>query len=97
MCPLVLYTEGMEVTVSNLRAHLSEWVTRAGSGEEILVTDRGVPVARLLGVDAAPLLERLTVEGVIGRVNRASRPKATDHRRVPSTASVADLVSEQRR
>jgi prevent-host-death family protein len=94
---VVLYTKRMDVTVSNLRAHLSEWVGRASSGEEILVTDRGVPVARLLGVDAAPLLERLTAEGVIGRANRASRPKASNHRRVPSTASVADLVTEQRR
>lgn len=87
----------MDVTVSNLRSHLSEWVNRARSGEEILVTDRGVPVARILGVDTAPLLERLTAEGAIGRVDRTSRPKATNHRRVPSTASVADFVSDQRR
>jgi len=87
----------MDVTVTNLRAHLREWVGRASSGEEILVTDRGLPVARLLGVDAAPLLERLTAEGVIGRVNGTSRPKATNHRRVPSTSSVADLATEQRR
>ncbi len=92
----VLYTICMDVTVSNLRAHLSEWVNRANSGEEILVTDRGVPVARILGVDAAPLLERLTAEGVIGRVDQTSRPKATNHRRVPSTTLVADLVTEQR-
>jgi len=92
-----LHTQRMNVTVSNLRAHLSEWVNRASSGEEILVTHRGIPVARLLGVDAAPLLERLTAEGVTGRVDRTSRPKATKHRRVPSTASVADLVTEQRR
>lgn len=87
----------MNVTVSNLRAHLSEWVNRASSGEEILVTDRGIPVARLLGVNAAPLLERLIAEGVISRVERTSRPKAINHQRVPSTASVADLVTEQRR
>jgi prevent-host-death family protein len=93
----VLYTNGMDVTVSKLRAHLSEWVSRASSGEEILITDRGVPVARLLGVDAAPLLKRLTAEGVIGRVDRTSRPKATNHRRVSTTAPVADLVTEQRR
>jgi prevent-host-death family protein len=97
MDAVLLYTEVMDVTVSNLRAHLSEWVNRAGSGEEILVTDRGIPVARLLGVDAAPLLERLAAEGVIGRVDRTSRPNATKHRRVPSTASVAELVTEQRR
>jgi|ERR1700677_528670 len=92
-----MYTVDMDVAVTDLRAHLSEWINRARSGEEILVTDRGVPVARLLGVDAAPLLERLAAERVIGRVDRKTRPLATSHRRVPSTASVSDLVSEQRR
>lgn len=92
-----MYTDVMDVAVSTLRAHLSEWVDRARAGEEILVTDRGVPVARLLGVDTAPLLERLLAEGVIGRAGRKPRPKATGHRRVPATRSVAELVSEQRR
>ena len=87
----------MDVAVSTLRAHLCEWVDRARAGEEILVTDRGVPVARLLGVHTAPLLERLIAEGVIGRANRKPRPKATGHRRVVATGSVADLISEQRR
>ena len=96
MDAVALYARGMDVTVSNLKAHLSEWVNRASSGEEILVTDRGVPVARLRGVDAAPLLERLTAAGVIGRVDRTSRPLATTHRRVRSAASVAYLITEQR-
>jgi prevent-host-death family protein len=88
---------GMDVAVSTLRAHLSEWVDRARAGEEILVTDRGVPVARLLGVDTAPLLERLVAEGLLSRAGRKPRPRATGHRRVPATRSVAELVSEQRR
>ena len=91
-----MYTAVMDVAISTLRAHLSEWVDRARAGEEILVTDRGVPVARLIGVETAPLLERLVAEGVIGRAGRTQRPKATGRRRVPVTGSVADLVSEQR-
>jgi prevent-host-death family protein len=87
----------MDVAVSTLRAHLSEWVDRARAGEEILVTDRGVPVARLLGVDTAPLLERLVAEGVIGRADRKPRPKATGRRRVAATGPVAELITEQRR
>jgi hypothetical protein len=31
-------------------AHLSEWVKRARGGDEDVITDRGVPVARLLGL-----------------------------------------------
>jgi prevent-host-death family protein len=87
----------MDVAVSVLRAHLSEWVDRARAGEEIRVTDRGVPVARLVGVEVAPILEQLIAEGVIGPAARAERPKATGHRRVPAKASVADLVTDLRR
>ena len=47
------------MAVSDLRAHLSEWLERARGGEEVVVTDRGVPVARLLGITAASILERL--------------------------------------
>ena len=48
-------------------------------------------------VDAAPLLERLTREGVLSKPLRPERPKAADVRRVSAQGSVADLVGEQRR
>jgi prevent-host-death family protein len=92
-----MYNRGMNVAVSLLRAHLREWVDRAQAGEEILVTDRGIPVARLVGVDTTPDLERLIAEGVIGRADRDQRPRATGRRRVPAKGSVADLVGDQRR
>lgn len=92
-----MYTVDMDVAMSTLRAHLSEWVDRARAGEEVLVTDRGVPVARLVGVDAAPVLERLVAEGVIGRAGRAPRPRAAGRPRAPAKGSVADLICEQRR
>jgi prevent-host-death family protein len=87
----------MEVAVSVLRAQLSEWLDRARKGEEIVVTDRGVPVARLLGVDTSSVIERLTQEGLISRPARSQRPRAATRRRVRARGSVADLVSAQRR
>src|SRR5664279_610532 len=36
----------------------------ARAGEEIVVTDRGSPVARLVAVDSAPLFDQLTQRGV---------------------------------
>lgn len=87
----------MDVAVSILRAHLSEWVARARAGQEIVITDRGVPVARLLGVDTAPLLERLVSEGVISPAGSKPRPRATGHPRVPAKGSVAELIGEERR
>jgi prevent-host-death family protein len=87
----------MEVAVSDLRAHLSEWLKRARQGEELVVTDRGVPVARLLGITATATLERLAAEGVIGRSGRPQRATATGRSRPRPRRSVSALVSEQRR
>ena len=87
----------MDVAVSTLRAHLSEWLDRARAGEEVVITDRGVPVARLTGVDSTALLDRLVAEGVIGRPRRQRRPKATSGARVRARRPVSELVSEQRR
>ena len=87
----------VDVAVSDLRAHLSDWLERAKGGEEVVVTERGVPVARLLGITSASTLERLVAEGVIGRPGRARRTTATGRVRPRPRHSVSELVSEQRR
>ena len=87
----------MDVSVTELRAHLSEWLERARGGDEVVVTDRGVPVARVLGVTSTGRLERLAAEGVIGRPAATRRPTATGRSRPRSRRPVADIVSEQRR
>jgi len=85
----------MDVAVSTLRAGLSGWIDRARAGEEIVVTDRGTPVARLLAVDAAPLIDQLVSQGVLSGP-RAARPTARGVRRVVASGPVAELVSEHR-
>ena len=87
----------MDVAVSALRAHLSEWLDRAKSGEEILITERGVPIARLLGINTTAILERLTADGVIGRPERVERPLARGRPRPRPRRPVSPRVSEQRR
>lgn len=94
---LFLYSCTVHVAVTELRAHLSDWLDRAGSGEEVVVTDHGVPVARIVGVSSSTMIDRLTSEGVIARAESTTRPKAAGRRRVRATADVAELVSEQRR
>jgi len=85
----------MDVAISELRAHLSDWLERARQGDEVVITDRGLPVARLLGVSTTATLERLTAEGLIGRPERARRPVASGQLRPRSRRPVADIVSEQ--
>jgi prevent-host-death family protein len=86
----------MDVAVSELRAHLSEYLDRARAGDEVVITDRGVPVARLLGLTATATLERLAADGVIGRA-AAQRPRASGQSRPRPRRPVADQVSDQRR
>lgn len=87
----------MDVAISALRAGLSSWIERAQAGEEIIVTDRGTPVVRLLAVDTAPLLDQLIQRGVLSRPRLAERPAARGASRERASGPVADLVSEQRR
>jgi len=86
----------MDVAVSELRANLSQWLERVRGGDEIVVTDRGVPVARMLGLQATSALEQLTQQGVIARPGRPGRPSATGRTRPRSRRPLADIVSEQR-
>ena len=87
----------MDVAVTELRAHLSDWLARAGEGDEIVITDRGVPVARLVGVETTAALVRLTEDGTISRPRSGSRPRAQGLARPRPRRPVADQVSEQRR
>jgi prevent-host-death family protein len=92
-----VYAREMDVAVTELRAHLSEWLERARGGTELVITDRGVPVARLLGLTTTAALERLTAEGVIGRPAAAQRPRASGSARPRPRRPLAEIVSEQRR
>ena len=87
----------MDVAISTLRAELSGWIERARTGEEVVVTDRGIPVARLVPIDSAPLLDRLVRQGVVSKPLRSVRPAAQTVARAQASGPVSDLVGEQRR
>jgi prevent-host-death family protein len=86
----------VDVAITELRARLSVWLDLVRHGEEVVITDRGLPVARLLGLESTPTLERLTDEGVIARPESAQRPKAAGRPRPQPRQPIADIVSEQR-
>ena len=60
------------VSVGRLKARLSEYLRRAKAGEGVVVTDRGRPVARLMGLEGAGALEGRVAELV--RSGLAQRP-----------------------
>ncbi len=55
----------MELSLTELRAELSDAIEAAKSGEDVIITERGIPVARLSGIDVSNLLTRLEREGLI--------------------------------
>ena len=44
----------MDVGITQLRAELAHWIDHARAGNEVVVTDRGAPVARIVGAPGAP-------------------------------------------
>lgn len=92
----ILYSFLMDVAIADLRAHLSDWLTRARTGTEVVITDRGVPVARLIGLSTTATIERLTAEGIISPPERPLRPVASGRRRPRASRPVADIVSTDR-
>jgi prevent-host-death family protein len=91
-----MYSGRMDVAVTDLRAHLGKWIDAARDGTDIVITDRGRPVARIVALDATPIIDRLTEQGVIGRPSRPTRPVAGGRRRPVPKRPVADIVGDHR-
>lgn len=85
-----------EVGIRELKNSLSKYIDRVRAGEEVIVTDRGRPVARLSAMDAADdRLADLVAAGVV-RAPVSAKRHVPVHR-IKAKAPVSDLVREQRR
>ncbi|WP_395726694.1 type II toxin-antitoxin system Phd/YefM family antitoxin [Nakamurella sp.] len=69
---------------------------RVRAGEEVVITERGAPVARLAPIYSASLIETLTDQGVLSRPV-GGRAIARGAERVRPAGAVSRLVSDQRR
>ncbi|HRW37435.1 MAG: type II toxin-antitoxin system prevent-host-death family antitoxin [Microthrixaceae bacterium] len=89
-------TSVVEVGVRELKDNLSHYLGRVRAGEEVVVTDRGKPVARLSGLDrSTDHLAELIASGVVRPAKRRSR--RPPERRIRPSGSVSELVADQRR
>ena len=84
-----------EVGIAQLRRDLKDWLERARAGDEVVVTDRGQPIARLIGIEQSPALERLTAEGRISPAVRP-RPRAATLPRIPASGGASGFVTSER-
>ena len=86
----------IEIGVRDLKNNLSRYLAQVEDGVEILVTDRGRPIARLSGIDDVPrdklaaLIEAGLVRPPTSKVRERPLPLRSD-------GSVSELVAEQRR
>jgi len=83
-----------EVGIRELRDHLSRYLDRVQDGEEVVVTDRGRAIARVLPMNGERTIDRLIARGLVtpAKQSKRARPKP-----LKTPGPVSDLVAEQRR
>jgi prevent-host-death family protein len=88
-------SEALEVGVRSFRADLRRWLEIAAE-RDVVITDRGTPVARLVPIGRHPGLDQLVAEGA---VTFPERPATASDAWAPvrPRRSISDLVAEQRR
>jgi prevent-host-death family protein len=91
---MTLHAHSGEVGVRELHDRLSEYLQRVEEGQEVLVTRRGRPVARLSAAEPHDPLSELADRGL---VRLPQRRRSARRARVKATGPVSDLIAEQRR
>ena len=91
---MTLHGQEYEVGVRELHDRLSENLERVQRGGQVVVTRRGRPIARLLGIASDDPLEDRRRRGLLTPPAsvRGAHPGS-----VKARGSVAELVAEQRR
>lgn len=84
----------MKVGVRELRNNLSRYLDKVRDGEQLVITDRGRPIARILPAESDRTLDRLITEGLVTPAIRPKRPSVPP---VKASETVSDLVPDQRR
>jgi len=84
----------VEVGIRELRDHLSQYIQQVEAGDEVVVTDRGRAVARVVPIKGTRAIDRLIAEGLVTPAVSRKRPART---RTKTVGTVSDLVSDQRR
>lgn len=86
----------MDISIRDLKAHLSEYLQRVEAGDTIVVKNRKRTVARIIPEHAAPLIERMrSISGISwagGKPRGMKAPKP-----VSGGRQVSDIVLEDRR
>lgn len=83
-----------EVGIRELRDNLSRYLKQVKEGEDVVVTDHGRAVARIIPFGAPRSLDRLIEAGIVTPAVEKKHPDLPP--RIPASGPVSPLVGEQR-
>lgn len=86
----------VDVPITRYRAELKRWLDLVRTGEEVVITDRGVPIARLTGVSEQAIIERLEKQGRLSVPEDPTPLDIDEFPRVHASESISDIVSAMR-
>jgi prevent-host-death family protein len=84
-----------EVGIRELREHLSRFIDEVRDGRELIVTDRGRPVARIVPASGESWLDDLVASGIVTLPDRDL--EVASFGRVRAKGDVMEFVFDQRR
>lgn len=90
-----MYTSCVDVGVRELRGRLSDYLAQVRQGHEVVITERGTAVARIVPIMGGRALDRAMAEGLVSPAPQRARTRPA--RRTHSRGPVSDLVADQRR
>ncbi len=91
-------TSSNRVGVRDLKNNLSRHLERVKEGEELIVTDRGRAVARVVPIDRSTTrLEEMIANGQARPAPNRGKPRRPLPEPIKTEGTVSDLVAEQRR
>ena len=80
----------MEISLTEAKAQLTDLVRRAEAGEEVILTRRGTPVARI-----APVAPRRPREGLADRLRALAEEASAKARPGPCAARSQDFLYDE--
>ena len=89
------HPDPLEVGIRELREHLSAFLDDVRAGREVVVTDRGRPIARIVATSGASWLDDLVATGVVTAPERDL--DLSTFGRVRAKGDLMEFLFDQRR
>ena len=93
--PKAPHRSAREVGIRELRDNLSRFLDEVQAGRELIVTDRGRPVARIVGTPGESWVDELVAAGIVTLPER--QLDLSSFGRVDATGDLMEFVFDQRR